>query len=427
MTGVWQSVDNGFSKVLHITTTDGFQKGSTVSFTLDGAQNYAGKALASYSSGELTVSARPAEIILNYESVISAKAGTTRDLTVRVKDTDGNYMQGISVNAVIGDTDFAKLADSSAVTDEDGKAVFQMDTDLPGYTDITFTVDGTSLTKTVGLDITLQENRPQRPTAQIGSVQFTADSPKENYITVKNGEQLILSAEDGVTIYYTTDDSCPCQNSASRKTYTGPIPVTENTKFRIAAYRDGMDYSERLNITVTVDDTHQHSYGNAWKSDEDGHWHECSCGAVSDRAEHDWKIENKKEATATELGYTGDKICQVCGYEVAGQEIPATGTTEPSEPTNPGGNNQTDPTNPGGNNQTDSSGNGQTNPAAGGSNQTGSADQGNNMTTNANGAGNKTTGSTKTGDNSSLWMWFALLFISGGMLVGKKVSCKKKK
>ena len=62
---MWQSVDSGYSKVLHITKAGGFQKGSKVSFTLDGAQNYTGKALASYNSGELTVSARPAEIVLN--------------------------------------------------------------------------------------------------------------------------------------------------------------------------------------------------------------------------------------------------------------------------------------------------------------------------------------------------------------------------
>ena len=39
MTGMWQSVDSGYSKVLHITKAGGFQKGSKVSFTLDGAQN----------------------------------------------------------------------------------------------------------------------------------------------------------------------------------------------------------------------------------------------------------------------------------------------------------------------------------------------------------------------------------------------------
>ncbi len=75
-----------------------FPKGSKVSFTLDGAQNYTGKALASYNSGELTVSARPAEIVLNYESIILAKAGTEKGISVRVKDSEGNYMEGVTVD-----------------------------------------------------------------------------------------------------------------------------------------------------------------------------------------------------------------------------------------------------------------------------------------------------------------------------------------
>ena len=203
---------------------------------------------------------------------------------------------------------------------------------------------------------------------------------------------------DGAVIYYTTDGTCPCQNTASRMRYTDPITITENTKFRIAAYKDGMDYSERLNITVTVDDMHQHSYGSEWKSDENGHWHECDCGAVSDRAEHDWMVENAKEATATEPGYTGDKTCKVCGYEVKGEKIPATGTTKPTEPTNPGDDNPTNPVNP------DSD-----------------------KPTNPKGDGNENTNSPQTGDNSNILLWFAALFVSGVGIFGTTVFFRKKK
>lgn len=436
MVGTWKSIDSGYSKILHITKTGGFKKGSTVSFTLDGAQNYAGKALPSYNSGELTVTARPAEIILNYESVISMKVATTRQLSVRVKDADGNYMPNVTLEAAVGNADFARLAENTAVTDENGRAVFNMDTKLPGYTDITFTVAGTSLTKTVDLHITMDENRPQRPTAQIGATQFTAESPKENYITVKNGEQLVISAEDGVTIYYTTDDTCPCQNSASRKTYTEPITITQNTKFRIAAYKDGMDYSERLNITVTLDDTHEHSYGSEWKSDANSHWHECSCGAVSDKADHNMKVENAKEATKTESGYTGDKICTICGYTVKGKEIPPTGTTDPTEPTKPGDNTPTEPTTPtmpGDNTPTEP-----TNPTKPGDNTPTAPTNSNgkaptnpnngkqdvqNQDTNTN---TNTTTPTKTGDNSNIFLWFAVLFVSGAGIFGMTFRKKKK-
>lgn len=99
-----------------------------------------------------------------------------------------------------------------------------------------------------------------------------------------------------------------------------------------------------------------HSYGTEWESGKNKHWHECACGDKSDETEHSGgtatctnkascdvcgaaygeklahtpKVVNKKDATTSEKGYTGDTICEICGYEIAkGEDIPAinTGTT----------------------------------------------------------------------------------------------------
>lgn len=390
-----------YSKVLRLIPNNKAKVGDTVSVTIDGAKNYASTSLSKYSSGSLTVVPRPAKIVLNYEDQISVHMGEdpTPRVTVRVLDSDGNPISGLKILAVASSDFYASISPVNDITGEDGIATFAVEGLLPGKTKLTLSVENTSLRVSIPLLVTHKENRPERPTAKIGEISLTAASPKENFVTVRSGETMTFSCgTDGAVIYYTTDGTCPCQNTASRMRYTGPITITENTKFRIAAYKDGMDYSERLNITVTVDDTHQHSYGSEWKSDENGHWHECNCGAVSDRSEHDWKVENAKDATATESGYTGDKTCKVCGYEVKGEKIPATGTTKPTEPTNPGDDNPTNPVNP------DSD-----------------------KPTNPNGDGNKNTNSPQTGDNSNLWMWFAVLFISGGMLVGTTVYSKKKK
>ena len=390
-----------YSKVLRLIPNNKAKVGDTVSVTIDGAKNYAGTSLSKYSSGSLTVVPRPAKIVLNYEDQISVHMGEdpTPRVTVRVLDSDGNPISGLKILAVASSDFYASISPVNDITGEDGIATFAVEGLLPGTTKLTLSVEDTSLRVSISLLVTHKENRPERPTAKIGEISLTAASPKENFVTVRSGETMTLSCgTDGAVIYYTTDGTCPCQNTASRMRYTDPITITENTKFRIAAYKDGMDYSERLNITVTVDDTHQHSYGGDWKSDANGHWHECDCGAVSDRAAHDWKVENAKDATATESGYTGDKTCKVCGYEVKGEKIPATGTTKPTEPTNPGDDNPTNPVNP------DSD-----------------------KPTNPKGDGNENTNSPQTGDNSNLWMWFAVLFISGGMLVGTTVYSKKKK
>ena len=323
----------------------------------------------------------------------------TPRVTVRVLDSDGNPISGLKILTVASSDFYASISPVNNITGEDGIATFAVEGLLPGTTKLTLSVENTSLRVSIPLLVTNKENRPERPTAKIGEISLNAASPKENFVTVRSGETMTLSCgTDGAVIYYTTDGTCPCQNTASRMRYTDPITITENTKFRIAAYKDGMDYSERLNITVTVDDTHQHSYGSEWKSDENGHWHECNCGAVSDRAEHDWKVENAKDATATESGYTGDKTCKVCGYEVKGEKIPATGTTKPTEPTNPGDDNPTNPVNPD-----------------------------NDKPTNPNGDGNENTNSPQTGDNSNLWMWFAVLFVSGAGVLGTTVYSKRKR
>ena len=40
-------------------------------------------------------------------------------------------------------------------------------------------------------------------------------------------------------------------------------------------------------IPATGGGEHTHSYGSDWKYDADNHWHECSCGDKADKAAHD--------------------------------------------------------------------------------------------------------------------------------------------
>lgn len=124
-------------------------------------------------------------------------------------------------------------------------------------------------------------------------------------------------------------------------------------------------------IPATGGGEHTHSYGSEWKYNADNHWHECSCGDKADKAAHDFKWVVDKEATATKKGSKHEE-CKVCGYKKAAVEIPATGTpTEPGKPTGPD--------------------------------------------------------SPQTGDNSNMILWIALLFISGGAVIGIIAYSKKKK
>lgn len=120
---------------------------------------------------------------------------------------------------------------------------------------------------------------------------------------------------------------------------------------------------------------HIHNHGTAWKSDADNHWHECPCGDRKDVAAHSFKWVIDKEPTATRKGSKHEE-CTVCGYKKAAVAIPAKGSTvKPSD-------------------QPDKSGN---------------------------------TASSNTGDSSDPVLWSALLFISGGAVIGTTVVSRKKK
>ena len=130
-------------------------------------------------------------------------------------------------------------------------------------------------------------------------------------------------------------------------------------------------YTMTIETIPATGGEHTHSYGSDWKNDATNHWHECSCGDKADKAAHDFKWVVDKEATATQKGSKHEE-CRVCGYKKAAVEIPATGTpTEPGKPTD--------------------------------------------------------SDSSQTGDNSNMILWIALLFVSGGVVIGIIVYSKKKK
>ena len=130
-------------------------------------------------------------------------------------------------------------------------------------------------------------------------------------------------------------------------------------------------YTMTIETIPATGGEHTHSYGSDWKNDATNHWHECSCRDKADKAAHDFKWVVDKEATATQKGSKHEE-CKVCGYKKAAVEIPATGTpTEPGKPTD--------------------------------------------------------SDSPQTGDNSNMILWIALLFVSGGVVIGITVYSKKKK
>lgn len=246
------------AKTLRAKPADGLAVGSAVQVGLAGAANYAGLAMDTWESGPLTVAVRPAELKLNVEQGYALVTGQQCEVVARVCDASGQPLAGqlvyASVESLLVAAFSSGLETVNAVTDADGVARFTLVGAATGLTDATVGVADSALSKTVDVRVSDERTRPARPVAQLGDVSFGAGAPKENYATVAAGTQLVISAEEGVTVYYTTDDTCPCIAGGSRVEYTGPVTVSANTRFRIAAFKAGLEeeYSERLNVTVTV-------------------------------------------------------------------------------------------------------------------------------------------------------------------------------
>lgn len=244
------------SRVLRIHYADAREAGSTVEFELDGARNYAGTAMARWASGELVVGVRADKLKLNVEQAVTMLEGSDFELVAHVTDKDGKPFAGATVRVGLDSEAICSADVAQAVTGDDGAATFMLHGALPGLTTLTATVDDTALSKQVDVRVSAEAVRPARPVAVIGGTTFGAWSPKENYITVSKGTKLELSAEEGATIWYTINDTCPCKDDG-RVEYTGPVTLDRNMYVRIAAQRPGMsysEYSERLNITITVTD-----------------------------------------------------------------------------------------------------------------------------------------------------------------------------
>lgn len=244
------------SRVLRIRYADAREAGSTVAFELDGARNYAGTAMSRWASGELAVGVRADKLKLNVEQAVTMLEGGDFELVAHVTDKAGKPFAGAKVSVGLESSAICSVDATQAVTGEDGAATFVLHGALPGLTTLTAAVDGTALSKQVDVRVSAEAVRPARPAATIGATTFGLWSPKENYITVPKGTKLELSAEDGATIWYTTNDTCPCRDEGRVK-YTEPIALDSNMYVRIAAQRPGMsysEYSERLNITITVTD-----------------------------------------------------------------------------------------------------------------------------------------------------------------------------
>lgn len=230
-----------YGRVMKLTRSDGQSfAGSIVVHIKQAAKNYAANGMtADYTSAPLTVGALVGSIEHSYPNRFVTEINGSGTIAIQVVDTAGNPMPGVTVTArqaVGGTLEFS----TSAVSDSNGRAVFSYRGRSSGYDTLIFTADTVSTEMQTRVSA-MDTSAPAKPTANLS-----------DYAVVTKGTQLIISAQEGAIIRYTTDNTCPCTDAAL--TYTGPITLTESGFYRIAAWTQSGGYSERLNLHITVTD-----------------------------------------------------------------------------------------------------------------------------------------------------------------------------
>lgn len=140
------------------------------------------------------------------------------------------------------------------------------------------------------------------PAEQIG-YKLTADATELDW---HGSATLTISIEDG----YFADPSAYVV-----KVNDSVVTLNERGEFTVQDVEG--------DVRVTVEGVRKHeAVSDTWISDDNTHWHECTCGGKIDEAAHTFTWVVDTPPTTTEKGF-GHRQCVVCGYALASEVIPA--------------------------------------------------------------------------------------------------------
>lgn len=108
---------------------------------------------------------------------------------------------------------------TEAVLDAEGKAVITVSGKLPGHTELSFKIDDVTVTGQCAVDVVTEMVTAEAPVSSRASGSAVYRGTKV---------ELTTDSKNGV-IYFTTDGSCPCDADGTRRKYTVPIVINEDT------------------------------------------------------------------------------------------------------------------------------------------------------------------------------------------------------
>lgn len=176
------------------------------------------------------------------DSLTTVIYGETAEVTVSVLPAAASAGKTLNVKAL---SNIIISVDEQQLTlDEYGKASFLVKGELPGTSALTFSVDGYDVSATTIVSVETESSIvTAMPKASIASGSEVG----------KDTEVYLSCDTEGATIYYTSDGSCPCDETGSRKVYDGePIIISQSVTIKAMAVVKGKTESDVAEFVYTV-------------------------------------------------------------------------------------------------------------------------------------------------------------------------------
>ncbi len=247
-----------------------------------------------YSDTTLTIS----------HAALSSLSGDYTDVTAALTDASGSLLYYGSINSSTTATESTVTIPAGLSEGTYTLSIYGEDWNGANGTDY---ATGTPYTVTLTVD-----NIPPSYSISTSSSRLYFQSATEGYlggeawyVTVTNtGNQNVTVALPASTNYTITAQRGFTGGTADlAPDGTARFSVGPKTGLAAGSYNETLTISGSNGASASIElyFTVTHSYGTDWETDADKHWHECSCGAKTDEAEHEYDDEQ-------------DTTCNVCGY-----------------------------------------------------------------------------------------------------------------
>lgn len=187
-----------------------------VTLTVSGnVKSYAGICMSGIFNQTLDIEK---EIYAIYADDVKVLCGNQKSLTVSVLPAEaavGKSLNILNPASMIVEMD----SEQDLTVNEDGNVFLTVKGNVPGTSVLTFSIDDVPVKGSCVIDVVNELITPEAPySSRASGSEVYRGTKVELFTDTQNGE-----------IYYTLDGSCPCDENGSRRKYTLPILIEEDT------------------------------------------------------------------------------------------------------------------------------------------------------------------------------------------------------